>query len=250
MKSRKGARAGARKAAVKKSKNAKAAAKLQLSHAAQVSPFLSQLPPEHSKEEIAHVAALLMQSEQYAADAIASAVDLLDAAAEAVKKRFFERQWMESESDPPRQISFEEGVKRITGDTKHRGRALKTYRVFWQWWRWSLGKNSMADPLPQEKTSDGKAATAEQKKRMQDESWHQHQEMHWDPVILHATSAAFADWRRLGSPCTGRLSNFDLRRRRSAPPARFTEDSRVAGPSGISHEPEKSSETENKSQSA
>jgi hypothetical protein len=212
-------------------------------------PAGHKLPPEHSKEEIAHIAALLMQTQLGADNAIESAVGILDAAAEACERRSFVRGWIASEQGPRQRISFEEGVKQITGIYSRPGRALKDYRAFYEWWRWSLGKHSRTEVFPPETTSGGEQANPKQRKSMLDEMWHQHQDTEWDPVSLSSTAAAFADWRDRGSPRMrtkrGKPGAFDLRGNGLKPPVTFGKAVEVGADHSKTEEAKHAAEAEN-----
>ena len=169
-------------------------------------PLRGDLPPSHTKAEIAAVAAHLLPhlppEESVAPFAIQKAVELLDAAEQASKQRDIERAWLQAEGTPWAQMSFEDGVKLIVGDAKHPGRAKDTYRVFREWRLWIQGKHN--------------AGAA-------DEMWRLHQATTtWAPQRLAEAKALFDDWKKRGRPEArerrGRPGAFDLRGNIPHPP--------------------------------
>jgi len=194
-------------------------------------PIRGDLPLSHTKAEIAAVAAHLLPhlppEECVASFAVLKAVELLDAAEQASKLRGIERTWLEAEGTPWAQMSFEDGVKLITGDEKHPGRARVTYRRFWEWRRWSLGKHNPREaelryPEFAKKTADGKTVTKKMRDVMMDEGWFRHQATIWTPQSLEEEKALFDDWNKRGRPEArerrGRPGAFDLRGNSPHPP--------------------------------
>jgi hypothetical protein len=182
------------------------------------------LPPSHTKAEIAAVAVHLLPhlppEESVASFAIQKALELLDAAEQASKQRDIERAWLQAEGSPWAKMSFEDGVKIITGDEKHPGRAKATYRRFWEWRRWSLDKHNPREaelryPEFAKKTSDGKTVTKKMREHMMDEGWDWHQATIWTPQSLEEEKALFDDWNKRGRPAArkhrGRPGAFDRR---------------------------------------
>ena len=194
-------------------------------------PIRGDLPPSHTKAEIAAVAAHLLPhlppEESVASFAIQKALELLDAAEQASKQRDIERAWLQAEGSPWAKMSFEDGVKIITGDEKHPGRAKATYRRLWEWRRWSLSKHNPREadlryPEFAKKTSDGKKVTPKMRGLMMDENWFRHQVTIWTPQSLEEEKALFDDWNRRGRPEArerrGRPGAFDLRGNSPHPP--------------------------------
>jgi hypothetical protein len=195
------------------------------------SAIRADVPPSHTKAEIATVAAHLLPhlppEESVASFAVQKAVELLDAAEQASKQRDIERTWLEAEGTPWAQMSFEDGVRLITGDEKHPGRARVTYRRFWEWRRWSLGKLNPREAELRysefaKKTSDGKKVTKKMREIMMDERWFRHQATIWTPQSLAVEKALFDDWNRRTRPEArerrGRPSAFDVRGHSLNPP--------------------------------
>lgn len=189
------------------------------------------LPPSHTKAEIAAVAAHLLAhlppEESVAPFAIQKAVELLDAAEQASKQRDIERAWLQAEGTPWLKMSFDDGVKTITGDQKHPGRAKETYRRFWEWRRWSLGKHNPREaelryPKFAKSTPDGEEVTKKMREIMMDEGWFRHQATIWTPQSLEEEKALFDDWNKRGRPAAserrGRPGAFDLRGNIPHPP--------------------------------
>lgn len=173
-------------------------------------PIRGDIPPPHTKAEIAAVAAhivcehkgLVPINANIVPLAVAMAVELLDAAEQASKQRGVLRALLEAEAAPEAQIKFEDGVKRITGDAKRLGRAKATYRKFWEWRRWTQGKHS-ADAA--------------------DKMWELHElNTIWTPQSLEEEKALFDDWKKRGRPKAserrGRPREFDLRGNSPHPP--------------------------------
>jgi hypothetical protein len=194
-------------------------------------PIRGDLPPSHTKGEIAAVAAHLLPhlppEESVASFAIQKAVELLDAAEQASKQRDIERAWLQAEGSPWAKMSFEDGVKIITGDEKHPGRAKETYRRFWEWRRWSLGKHNPREaelryPEFAKSTPDGEEVTKKMREIMMDEGWFRHEATIWTPQSLEEAKALFDDWKKRGRPEArerrGRPGAFDLRGNSPHPP--------------------------------
>lgn len=207
------------------------------------------LPPSHTKAEIAAVAAKIVCGPERLVPinvnivplAIAMAVELLDAADQAATQRDIQRAWLQSEGAAWDQMSFEDGVKIITGDASHLGRAKNTYRRFWEWRRWSLGRHNLREaellyPEFAKQTSDGKKVTKEMREVMLDEGWFRQQAISWTPQSLAEEQALFDDWKKKGRPAarkqSGRPSAFDLRGNSPHPPptiGRAKENGRDSG---------------------